>query len=395
MAFAALLLTPAALAQPINDSIFEAMPIAADGIYTGTNAGADAEPFNNPTATCTSTDNGEAVWWVFKVEEDAAITIDLAGSTFDTVLSIAQVGSELEEIACDDDGIPGDGILTSRIENFAAQAGRRYFVRVVGFNSAEGDIAMAVTSQATSGGGTALTTPPYDSFGIGRNLNLNDNGAVDGLDNIFPETNVGATSEAGETAASCTSIDLGNSTWRTFAPTQNGFITIDLAGSTFDTVLSIRTDIGTEVACDDDGLPGDGILTSRIENFRVVAGTVYHIRVTGFNNASGDIRMRVVGSTTAVVSEPATPEASLTLLAPFPNPASGAVRLAADLPEPADVRLTVYDALGREVAVLAEGTLAAGQSDWTWDASGQPAGVYIVRLSSGEEVRTRRVTVVR
>ncbi len=79
----------------------------------------------------------------------------------------------------------------------------------------------------------------------------------------------------------------------------------------------------------------------------------------------------------------------------FPNPLERMGTLSFGLAEGADVRLTVYDALGREVAVLAEGAFEAGPHAATFDASGLPAGVYVYRLAVDGTVQTGRMTVVR
>ena len=77
-----------------------------------------------------------------------------------------------------------------------------------------------------------------------------------------------------------------------------------------------------------------------------------------------------------------------------PNPTRGRATVAFGVAEAADVRVSVYDALGREVAVLAEGPFTAGRHDVALDAAALPSGVYVVRVD-GPEVRTARITVVR
>ena len=61
----------------------------------------------------------------------------------------------------------------------------------------------------------------------------------------------------------------------------------------------------------------------------------------------------------------------------------------------AQVRLVVYDVLGREVAVLHDGPLASGQHEVPVGASGLPPGVYVVRAEAESAVAMARVTVVR
>ena len=78
-----------------------------------------------------------------------------------------------------------------------------------------------------------------------------------------------------------------------------------------------------------------------------------------------------------------------------PNPARGAARLSFELPEAAPVRLAVFDALGREVAVLVDRDLGAGAHETPFDTSALPVGVYVARMRAGAATATRRITVVR
>ena len=82
-------------------------------------------------------------------------------------------------------------------------------------------------------------------------------------------------------------------------------------------------------------------------------------------------------------------------LAVYPNPAAGRARVAFGLAEGGAVRLAVYDALGREVAVLADGAVTAGRHVAAFDGSGLASGVYVVRLETGAGVETRRLTLLR
>ena len=77
----------------------------------------------------------------------------------------------------------------------------------------------------------------------------------------------------------------------------------------------------------------------------------------------------------------------------FPNPTTGRVTVAFTVEAAGAVRLSVVDALGREVAVLAEGAVEAGAHRAELDGSGWPAGVYLVRLATADgRVVTRRLT---
>ncbi len=82
------------------------------------------------------------------------------------------------------------------------------------------------------------------------------------------------------------------------------------------------------------------------------------------------------------------------LLGAYPNPLRerAAVRFA--LAADAEVRLEVFDLLGRRVALLAEGLLEAGIHEAAFDGSPLPSGVYLVRFDAGDTVQTQRVTLL-
>ncbi len=88
-------------------------------------------------------------------------------------------------------------------------------------------------------------------------------------------------------------------------------------------------------------------------------------------------------------------DAAALALDAFPNPAASRATVRYTLGAPADVRLDVYDVLGRRVAVLAGGAQAAGVHEATLDTAPLAPGVYVLRLGAGSETRTARLTVTR
>jgi hypothetical protein len=97
-----------------------------------------------------------------------------------------------------------------------------------------------------------------------------------------------------------------------------------------------------------------------------------------------------------VASEPVPPALAGFALAVSPNPVvTGAVALRVELPEARDVRLAIYDVLGREVAVVADGFLAAGAQTLRADLGALGAGVYVVRLETSKGAISHRVVVAR
>ena len=97
---------------------------------------------------------------------------------------------------------------------------------------------------------------------------------------------------------------------------------------------------------------------------------------------------------TSVANEAAT-EGAFGLSAAFPNPVQGAARIAYSLAQAETVTLSVYDALGRRVAVLAEGPMSAGTHEARFDAEALASGVYFYRLQAGSQSAVRKLTVLR
>ena len=97
------------------------------------------------------------------------------------------------------------------------------------------------------------------------------------------------------------------------------------------------------------------------------------------------------------VGDPAAP--SLALAEPWPNPGHGDIRTAILAPQPIDVHLEVLDVAGRRVTTLYQGRVL-GRHPVQWDARDargakvQP-GLYLLRLSDGRTVQTRRVSLTR
>ncbi len=84
----------------------------------------------------------------------------------------------------------------------------------------------------------------------------------------------------------------------------------------------------------------------------------------------------------------------------FPNPFNPQTRIRFDIPRTADISLTVYSVLGEEILTLRRGVHAPGTYwiDWNGrDSKGEQvaSGVYVLRLSAEQLVRTRKLLLIR
>jgi hypothetical protein len=79
----------------------------------------------------------------------------------------------------------------------------------------------------------------------------------------------------------------------------------------------------------------------------------------------------------------------------FPNPFNPSTTINYELPRSSIVKLTVYDLLGGEVAVLVNERRAAGVHAVTFDGGGLSSGVYFYRLAAGDFVSTRKLLLIK
>ena len=98
--------------------------------------------------------------------------------------------------------------------------------------------------------------------------------------------------------------------------------------------------------------------------------------------------------TTDIGSESDLP-GGFVLLPNMPNPFNPSTTLRFTLDAGRETRLSVYDVLGREVVVLVDGTMPAGEHLTRFDASLLPSGVYIAVLESGGQRRFRSMLLIK
>jgi hypothetical protein len=132
---------------PANDAPDRAVALDPGDDVRVLTAGASPDP--EVEASCL-TDDGFAFWgrtvW-YSIEGDGApITIDTAGSNFDTALAVYEVdGDTLAEIACVDDVPTGDTTRTLQASaTFDTEAGVTYLVQVGGLWGEAGRLLLAV-----------------------------------------------------------------------------------------------------------------------------------------------------------------------------------------------------------------------------------------------------------
>jgi hypothetical protein len=91
-----------------------------------------------------------------------------------------------------------------------------------------------------------------------------------------------------------------------------------------------------------------------------------------------------------------SPEPSaFSLLEVSPNPFNPSTVASFELRVPGYVSLRVYDIAGRLVTTLSDGYRSAGSHQVTWNAAGQPSGIYFCRLQAGEYTNIQKIVLLK
>lgn len=160
-----------------------------------------------------------------------------------------------------------------------------------------------------------------------------------------------------------------------------------------DEFIAVRTDVTTanQLELDEETIDRDGLEFSCSDN-DVSPGETYVYRIDLVTDK---------GISTLFESEAVTiPEAVITLRQNYPNPFNPVTTIDYRIPEEGNVTLKVYDAAGREIAVLVDGIKSAGWHKAEWDGLdgngvSVSSGVYFYRLKAGPHRVERKMVLAR
>jgi hypothetical protein len=143
---------------------------------------------------------------------------------------------------------------------------------------------------------------------------------------------------------------------------------------------------GTDVAFDN--------VRTRVVRIEIDAtsGTFYGLDVASL----AEVEVMARGGTPPATPTEETPALveSVVLYPNYPNPFAQLTRVAYRLEKPAQVHIEVFDLTGARVAEVLNATMQPGMHAVSWEAPRLASGVYVLRLTAGQEVRTRKLTLV-
>jgi photosystem II stability/assembly factor-like uncharacterized protein len=79
----------------------------------------------------------------------------------------------------------------------------------------------------------------------------------------------------------------------------------------------------------------------------------------------------------------------------YPNPFNPKSKIKFDIAKSGNVKLIIYDILGREITVLVNEKLKAGTYETEWDGTNYPSGVYFYKLVTAGYTETRKMVLVK
>ena len=79
----------------------------------------------------------------------------------------------------------------------------------------------------------------------------------------------------------------------------------------------------------------------------------------------------------------------------YPNPFNATTQISFGIAQAENVRLDVYNLTGQRVEMLVNELKSAGSHSVTWDASQYSSGIYFYKLTTGDIVFTKRMTLLK
>lgn len=124
-------------------------------------------------------------------------------------------------------------------------------------------------------------------------------------------------------------------------------------------------------------------------------GTKYYYAVTSLDKNQNESAPTPVSGPVVSVEREILPPASFILYQNYPNPFNPSTIISFKVPSEQKVSLRVYDVLGREITVLIDGVVGAGEHFAQFDGTGLSTGVYFYRFIAGAYVESKKMVLVR
>jgi hypothetical protein len=99
--------------------------------------------------------------------------------------------------------------------------------------------------------------------------------------------------------------------------------------------------------------------------------------------------------TTSVEAEEGAMPEKFALSQNYPNPFNPKTNIEFSIPEPTNVRVVVYNTLGKEVTTLVNKQLTSGKYTVSWDGSDYSSGIYLYKLETDKFSQVKKMLLVK
>jgi hypothetical protein len=308
------------------------------------------------------------------------------GSSFTAVNALAVVG---DEVFVGGEFTSAGGVSANNVARFNTQTNTWSSLGTGSSNGVSGDIFSAVNALAvvgnevvvgggfTSAGGVSANrvarfntqTNTWSTLGTGSSNGVSGDifSAVNALAVVGDEVFVGGefTSAGGVSANRVARFNTQTNTWSTLGTGSSNGVN---SGYDYGAVRALAV-VGDEVFVGGNFTLAGGIASTFIARWN-----------------SGTSRVEQLS--------PTAPKTFL-LEQNYPNPFNPSTTIRYQLPVASEVKLEVYDVLGKKIATLVNERQSAGAYQVVWNASGLSSGTYFYRLQAGTFVETKKMIMVK
>ncbi len=171
-----------------------------------------------------------------------------------------------------------------------------------------------------------------------------------------------------------------------FTDVSDGWLFSDY--STTDTVLFLTPEIAfTEKA------------TDRAQTFTINWNITAYDGVDSTSSINGPLTFVMINSSLGIANEGLVPE-KFALHQNYPNPFNPSTRIEFDLPSQTQIRLIVYDIMGRQVSTILKESMVPGYHRIVWNGRDRrglqvPSGIYIARLVTEEYSKSIKMVLMK
>ena len=135
------------------------------------------------------------------------------------------------------------------------------------------------------------------------------------------------------------------------------------------------------------GLTGLGQQVSSLVKYDTTTGVATMIGSTNFTGLNSLVFTPGV--------QPSMAPVSYNLYQNYPNPFNAGTTFEFDIPSTSNINLSVFDLLGRKVALLLNSSFSPGNYKYKWDAPNLPSGIYFYRLQTNNYSAVKKFVIIK